>query len=67
MKTYLTPQEAADYTGISVSALAKLRYSGRGCSYIRIGESATKALIRYRRKDLDDWLDLNRIHTTGGL
>lgn len=66
MKDYLSPQEAADYTGISRAKLAKLRHQGRGCTYIRIGDSPTKALIRYRRADLDAWLAQNLIRTTGG-
>ncbi len=67
MKEYLTPKEASEYTGISVPKLARLRLEGRGCAYIRIGESRTKALIRYRRLDLDRWLERNLIKTTGGL
>ncbi len=63
---YLTTQQAAEYTGISRSQLAKLRCNGRGCKYIRIG-SPTKAIIRYRRADLDQWLEQNLIQTTGGL
>lgn len=66
VKEYLTTQEAAEYTGISRSQLAKLRSNGRGCKYIRIG-SPTKALIRYRKSDLDKWLEQNLICTTGGL
>lgn len=66
VKEYLTTQEAAEYTGISRSQLAKLRCSGRGCKYIRIG-SPTKAIIRYRKADLDKWLEQNLICTTGGL
>lgn len=65
-KEYLTSIEAAAYTGISRSQLAKLRQSGRGCEYIRIGEGKTKAIIRYRRSDLDKWLSNNRIKTSGG-
>jgi hypothetical protein len=65
-KDYLTAAEAAEYTGISRSQLAKLRYSGRGCTYIRIGDSPTKAIIRYRKNDLDKWLEQNLIQTTGG-
>lgn len=64
---YLTAQQAAEYTGISRSQLAKLRHTGRGCTYIRIGDSPTKAIIRYRRADLDQWLEQNLIQTTGGL
>lgn len=67
IKEYLSPLEAAEYTGISRSQLAKLRHSGRGCTYVRIGDSPTKAIIRYRRTDLDAWLESNLIQTTGGL
>lgn len=67
LKEYLSAQEAADYTGISKAKLAKLRHAGSGCRYIRIGDSPTKALIRYRKEDLDAWLERNLIHTTGGL
>lgn len=66
-KDYLTAAEAAEYTGISRSQLAKLRQAGRGCRYIRIGDSPTKAIIRYRKEDLDAWLESNLIRTTGGL
>ncbi len=66
-KTYLTPKEASAYTGISIPKLAKLRIEGRGCPYIRLGESKTKAVIRYRRTDLDHWLASNLIKTAGGL
>ena len=66
-KTYLSPKEASVYTGISVPKLAKLRIEGRGCPYIRLGESKTKAVIRYRKTDLDHWLASNLIKTVGGL
>ena len=67
MGEYLTPIEAAAYTGISKAKLAKLRYEGRGASYTKIGDSKTKAIIRYRKGDLDEWLNRNKIQTTGGL
>lgn len=66
-KEYLTPLEASEYTGVSKSQLAKLRYNGTGCKYIRIGDSATKAIIRYRKQDLDAWMESNLIRTTGGM
>lgn len=66
-KEYLTAKEASEYTGISVPKLARLRLEGRGCKYIRIGDSRTKAIVRYRRLDLDEWLARNMIKTTGGL
>lgn len=65
-KQYLTAKEAAAYTGISHSHLAKLRHNGKGCPFVRIGDSQTKALIRYRKKDLDLWLSGNTVKTSGG-
>lgn len=44
--------EAATYLGISPSKLSRLRHSGRSPPYIRISTS-----IRYRREDLDRWLE----------
>lgn len=67
MKEYLSAKEAAEYTGISVPKLARLRLEGKGCAYIRIGDSKTKAIVRYKRMDLDHWLERNKIRTTGGL
>lgn len=52
---YLTATEAADYTGLSESYLAKLRMGTGpqpGPRYLRVGLRA----IRYRRQDLDDWM-----------
>lgn len=67
LKEYLTAKEASEYTGISVQKLARLRIEGRGCAYVRIGDSRTKAIVRYRKIDLDRWLERNLIRTTGGL
>lgn len=66
-KEYLTPAEASDYTGVSVSLLSKLRQRGTGCTYVRIGDSRTKAVIRYKRADLDTWLETYKIKTIGGV
>jgi hypothetical protein len=66
IKEYLTTAEAATYSGISTSKLAKLRHNGTGCRYIRIGESKTKAVIRYKKTDLDQWMNRNLIKTIGG-
>lgn len=52
---YMTPSQAAEYTGLSESYLAKLRMTtavSTGPKFIRLGHRA----IRYRRIDLDDWL-----------
>lgn len=66
MKMYLTPAEAAEYVGMSKSLLSQQRQKGIGCNYIRVGSAKTKAVILYKRTDLDDWLEQYRILTTGG-
>lgn len=65
MKTYLTPAEAAEYAGVSKSLLSQHRQRGTGCTYIRVGDSRTKAKILYRRSDLDKWLSNFIVKTTG--
>jgi predicted DNA-binding transcriptional regulator AlpA len=55
-KLYLTAAEAADYIRLSESYLAKLRMGTlpqSGPKFLRVGPRA----IRYRKKDLDDWMD----------
>lgn len=64
---YLTAKQASIYTGVSVSLLSKLRQRGTGCAYIRIGDSKNKAVIRYKKSDLDDWMRNNKIQTIGGV
>ena len=48
---YLKPREAAAFINSSKSTLAKLRLSGAGPKFVRIGR-----VIRYRRIDLDNWM-----------
>jgi excisionase family DNA binding protein len=49
----LTPRQAARYVGISEGALRLWRAEGKGPRYFRAGEK----LIRYRRADLDIWVE----------
>lgn len=56
-QAYLSPPEAAKYTGFSESFLAKLRMNANrspGPMFLRIGPRS----IRYRRKDLDEWMNV---------
>jgi excisionase family DNA binding protein len=48
----LTAGEAAAVVGLAPSTLAKLRLNGTGPSYCKLGRS-----VRYRRKDLEAWLE----------
>lgn len=53
---YVTATEAAKYTGLSESYLAKLRMETgpqNGPKFLRIGLRA----IRYRKSDLDEWMN----------
>tara|TARA_R110002072_G_scaffold182916_1_gene339159 strand:+ start:2109 stop:2297 length:189 start_codon:yes stop_codon:yes gene_type:complete len=52
----LTRPEAAAYLGISASYLKQLDLTGHGPCRIKIGR-----LVRYRRCDLDDWIEARRL------
>ena len=49
----LTPKQAARYVGISEGALRLWRSSGKGPCFFKAGEK----LVRYRRVDLDAWIE----------
>ncbi len=57
----LTPKKAASYLGISEAALRLWRSEGRGPRFFRAGEK----LIRYRRADLDSWIEARLSEPTG--
>lgn len=54
VQVYLTSKEAAHYTNLSESYLAKLRMYENGPRFLRIGARS----IRYLRADLDCWMTL---------
>lgn len=49
----LTPVKAAKYLGISEAVLRLWRSQGTGPRHFRAGEK----LVRYRRADLDGWIE----------
>jgi len=49
----LTPLKAARYLGISEAVLRLWRSTGKGPRFYRAGEK----LIRYRKGDLDFWIE----------
>jgi excisionase family DNA binding protein len=49
----LTPRQAARYLGVSDATLRLWRSGGKGPKYFRAGEK----LVRYRRADLDAWIE----------
>lgn len=55
----LRTREAAAYTGLAKSTLEKLRVTGGGCPFIRLGR-----VVVYDPEDLDAWLAANRREST---
>ena len=56
---WLSSKEAAEYTRLGFSTLAKLRLKGGSAPYTKIGEK-----ILYKRSDLDAWLESKRVNNT---
>jgi predicted DNA-binding transcriptional regulator AlpA len=52
MPITLTAREGATIVGLAASTLAKLRLSGNGPLYCKLGRR-----VVYRREDLDAWLE----------
>ena len=46
----LCVQEAAHFLGLSVSTLNKMRLSGNGCRYLKLGRR-----VLYDIRDLEEW------------
>ena len=46
--------KAAKALSTTTGNVARLRWAGKGPAYVRLGRS-----IRYRRSDLDDWIETN--------
>jgi hypothetical protein len=59
LKQWLPAREAAAYCALGFSTLAKLRLTGGGPAFSKVG---TKVL--YNRNDLDSWLDSKRVAST---
>jgi predicted DNA-binding transcriptional regulator AlpA len=55
----LDAPKAAEWTGLSTSTLAKLRHTGKGPTYVKLGRR-----VAYRPEDLDVWIDANRVKST---
>ena len=53
LRRVMRTTEAADYIGLSVSTLAKMRLRGDGPLYIKAGPR----IVVYRPENLDTWLE----------
>jgi excisionase family DNA binding protein len=56
-KRLLTTKEAATYLNLSVAALVRYRWAGKGPAYIKLGDGRS---IRYRLEDLEAWINRGR-------
>jgi hypothetical protein len=59
----LSTKEAAAHLGIGESSLEKLRISGCGPSYIKLGDSRTSRVI-YDLRDLESWTEACKRNST---
>jgi excisionase family DNA binding protein len=48
-----------EFLGVSVGTLANWRYQGRGPRFVKVGRH-----VRYRRADVESWLDRNAREST---
>jgi predicted DNA-binding transcriptional regulator AlpA len=53
----LTEQDLAAELKMKPPSLADWRHRGKGPTYIKLGQ-----LVRYRRSDVEDWLEARTVH-----
>lgn len=61
----LTPVQVNEEYGFPLQTLANMRWRLTGPAFIKFG-SGKGARIRYRRSDIEAWLDANTVQTSGG-
>lgn len=57
----MTPQEVSQWTGLSIGALAQLRYKGQGPQFVKL----TPKTVRYVREQVQAWIE-SQMHTQSG-
>ena len=55
----LNTREAADYVRLAKPTMERFRLTGDGPTYCQLGGA-----VRYRKTDLDSWLESRRIRST---
>jgi excisionase family DNA binding protein len=55
----LNTREAADYVRLGKPTLERFRISGDGPIFVKLGGA-----VRYRKLDLDTWLESRRVRST---
>lgn len=59
LKPINTPQQVAEYLGVTVASLSQARYLGTGIPFIKVGR-----LIRYKAEAVATYLEANTYHRT---
>jgi predicted DNA-binding transcriptional regulator AlpA len=57
----LHPIQVSEWTGLSLGALAQLRYKGQGPAFIKL----TPKTVRYLRSDVERWIRSSVQYRTG--
>jgi len=60
-ESLLTPNDVAEILGVSVGTLAQWRHRGHGPRFY----SLTGQAVRYRRSDVDEWVESRRREPEG--
>lgn len=58
----LSAEQAANFLGLAKSTLSKMRLSGGGPAFIKMGRR-----VAYRPEDLEKWINENRRKSTSDL
>ncbi len=59
---YLTPEQAAAYLATTAAALETMRKERRGPKFCR----PSHKIVRYARRDLDEWMNAARVDFDAG-
>lgn len=63
MSTLLNTRAAAAYLGLSPKTIERFRSEGTGPAYVKAGPGR-RAAVRYRRADLDAWIESQTFTST---
>jgi excisionase family DNA binding protein len=59
LREHMTPEQAAEYLGVSLSWLAGSRVRGDGPPFYKLGR-----IVRYQRSVLDEWTRTRQVRST---
>jgi predicted DNA-binding transcriptional regulator AlpA len=61
MREIMTPEQVAEELGVSAKTLAKWRHFHTGPKYFKLGGTHRSHPVRYRRSDVNEWLDAQEV------